>query len=82
MFAPGNHRRYLHRGVRGDLAAADAAGLRELAAGPGCGVAARADPDPAGGRVVTYDGWPLYTYAGDVEPGRPPARTSTSTAAT
>jgi len=27
------------------------------------------DPDPAGGRVVTYGGWPLYTYAGDAEPG-------------
>ena len=22
-------------------------------------------PDPSGGRVVTYDGWPLYTYKGD-----------------
>ncbi len=27
------------------------------------------DPDPAGGRVVTYAGWPLYTYAGDTQPG-------------
>jgi predicted lipoprotein with Yx(FWY)xxD motif len=26
------------------------------------------DPDPAGGRVLTYNGWPLYTYSGDVEP--------------
>ena len=23
------------------------------------------DPDPSGGRVVTYNGWPLYTYKGD-----------------
>jgi len=23
------------------------------------------DADPEGGRVVTYDGWPLYTYVGD-----------------
>lgn len=23
------------------------------------------DPDPAGGRVVTYNRWPLYTYVGD-----------------
>ena len=23
------------------------------------------DPDPAGGRVVTYNGWPLYLFAGD-----------------
>lgn len=28
------------------------------------------DADPAGGRVVTYDGWPLYTYTGDVQPGQ------------
>ncbi len=27
------------------------------------------DPDPAGGRVVTYQGWPLYTYDADVQPG-------------
>lgn len=26
-------------------------------------------PDPSGGRVATYNGWPLYTYAGDVKPG-------------
>ncbi len=25
--------------------------------------------DPAGGRVVTYAGWPLYTYVGDTAPG-------------
>lgn len=28
------------------------------------------DADPAGGRVVTYAGWPLYTYTGDVDPGQ------------
>jgi predicted lipoprotein with Yx(FWY)xxD motif len=27
------------------------------------------DPDPSGGRVVTYNGWPLYTYRDDVQPG-------------
>lgn len=27
------------------------------------------DRDPSGGRVVTYNGWPLYTYASDVQPG-------------
>jgi predicted lipoprotein with Yx(FWY)xxD motif len=27
------------------------------------------DRDPAGGRVVTYHGWPLYTYLGDRKPG-------------
>ena len=27
------------------------------------------DPDPAGGRTVTYAGWPLYTYVTDTSPG-------------
>ena len=26
--------------------------------------------DPAGPHVLTYDGWPLYTYAADVDPGQ------------
>jgi predicted lipoprotein with Yx(FWY)xxD motif len=26
-------------------------------------------PNPEGGRVVTYGGWPLYGYAGDTGPG-------------
>jgi predicted lipoprotein with Yx(FWY)xxD motif len=28
------------------------------------------DRDPAGGRVVTYDKWPLYTYLGDGAAGQ------------
>jgi len=41
------------------------------AAGPGVNsMLLGSDPDPAGGRVVTYDGWPLYSYAGDVAPGQ------------
>jgi predicted lipoprotein with Yx(FWY)xxD motif/mono/diheme cytochrome c family protein len=27
------------------------------------------DPNPSGGRVVTYAGWPLYTYVADATPG-------------
>ena len=27
------------------------------------------DPDPVSGTVVTYNQWPLYTYAGDPQPG-------------
>ena len=26
-------------------------------------------PNPGGGRVVTYHGWPLYTYLGDTAAG-------------
>jgi predicted lipoprotein with Yx(FWY)xxD motif len=28
------------------------------------------DRDPAGGRVITYAGWPLYTYVTDKAPGQ------------
>jgi predicted lipoprotein with Yx(FWY)xxD motif len=28
------------------------------------------DPDPAGGQVVTYAGWPLYGYVTDSGPGQ------------
>jgi predicted lipoprotein with Yx(FWY)xxD motif len=42
-----------------------------LLAGPGVRAdLLGSDPDPSGGRVVTYDGWPLYTYTGDVAPGQ------------
>ena len=27
------------------------------------------DPNPAGGRTVTYAGWPLYAYVADTAPG-------------
>lgn len=42
-----------------------------LAAGPGVKAALLgSDPAPGGGRVVTYGGWPPYTYTGDVEPAQ------------
>jgi predicted lipoprotein with Yx(FWY)xxD motif len=28
------------------------------------------DPDPAGGQVITYAGWPLYTFVSDTTPGK------------
>jgi predicted lipoprotein with Yx(FWY)xxD motif len=27
-------------------------------------------PNPGGGSVVTYNGWPLYTFEGDTAPGQ------------
>ncbi len=27
------------------------------------------DPDPSGGKVITYAGWPLYLYVADTTPG-------------
>jgi predicted lipoprotein with Yx(FWY)xxD motif len=41
-----------------------------VAAGPGVLPALLGSaPNPGGGRVVTYRGWPLYTYLGDGAPG-------------
>lgn len=40
-------------------------------AGPGANPALPGTvANPSGGQMVTYAGWPLYTYAGDVDPGQ------------
>jgi predicted lipoprotein with Yx(FWY)xxD motif len=44
-------------------------GGRALARGKAKAKLLGSDRDPAGGRVVTYHGWPLYTYVGDTKPG-------------
>ena len=46
-----------------------AAGAKILAKGEAKQKLLRSDRDPAGGNVVTYDGWPLYTYVSDSKPG-------------
>jgi predicted lipoprotein with Yx(FWY)xxD motif len=44
---------------------------QNVAAGPGVRPGLLGTlPNPGGGRVVTYHGWPLYTYLGDAAPGR------------
>jgi predicted lipoprotein with Yx(FWY)xxD motif len=42
-----------------------AGGEKAAAAGEAKSSLLSSDPDPEGGRVVTYAGWPLYTYAAD-----------------
>jgi hypothetical protein len=65
-----------HRGKKAVRRLRDAWPPLELHAGEtaAAGAGVRADllgtaPDPAGGRVITYHGWPLYTYLGDASPG-------------
>ena len=42
-----------------------------FAAGPGVKDALLGtDPDTEGGTVLTYNGWPLYTYTGDTQPAQ------------
>jgi predicted lipoprotein with Yx(FWY)xxD motif len=42
-----------------------ASGGSPVAAGRAKASLLGSDPNPAGGRVVTYHGWPLYTYVSD-----------------
>ncbi len=44
-------------------------GQKASAAGEAKSSSLGSDPDPEGGSVVTYAGWPLYTYAADSGPG-------------
>ncbi len=72
MFAPDSHRSVTCTGVcAGTWPPVMLPAGGSLAAGPGVSASLLgSDPDPAGGRVVTYDGWPLYTYTGDIDPGQ------------
>jgi len=45
------------------------AGAKIVASGKAESKLLGSDPDPAGGRVVTYNHWPLYLYIGDTKPG-------------
>lgn len=46
-----------------------AAGHKPALSGAVNGSLVSSDPDPSGGRVVTYNGWPLYLYQADPMPG-------------
>ena len=45
-------------------------GAKPVAAGKAKASLLGSDPNPAGGRVVTYNHWPLYTYITDTAPGQ------------
>jgi len=45
-------------------------GKKTVAAAPVKQSLLGSDRDPAGGRVITYAGWPLYTYVTDTAPGQ------------
>jgi predicted lipoprotein with Yx(FWY)xxD motif len=44
-------------------------GAKPVAAGQAKASLLGSDPDPQGGRVVSYNGWPLYTYVTDTSAG-------------
>ena len=45
-------------------------GAKPVAAGQVKQSLLASDPDPTGGLVITYAGWPLYTYVVDTAPGQ------------
>jgi len=45
-------------------------GAKPIAKGKAKASLLSSDPNPAGGRVVTYARWPLYTYVGDTSAGQ------------
>jgi predicted lipoprotein with Yx(FWY)xxD motif len=47
-----------------------ASGQKAAASGQAKSSLLGSDPDPSGGQVVTYNGWPLYTYVTDTSPGQ------------
>ena len=46
------------------------AGAKPVAAGHAKASLLGSDPNPAGGRVVTYNKWPLYAYVSDTASGQ------------
>jgi predicted lipoprotein with Yx(FWY)xxD motif len=72
MFEPDNHRAVTCTGTcAGTWPPLMVPSGATLVAGPAVKASLLgSDPDPAGGRVATYDGWPLYTYSGDLGPGQ------------
>ena len=46
------------------------AGRKATAGGAAKKALLGSDPNPGGGRVVTYNHWPLYTYITDSKPGQ------------
>src|SRR6476646_10709010 len=45
-------------------------GAKAVAAGKAKASLLGSDPNPSGGKVVTYNCWPLYTYVADTKPGQ------------
>lgn len=71
MFVPDNRRKVTCVGTCASLwpPVKPAKGAKPVARGKAKQSLLGSDRDPAGGRVVTYHGWPLYTYVGDGAPG-------------
>jgi predicted lipoprotein with Yx(FWY)xxD motif len=72
IFAPDNHKKVTCVSTCAAIwpPAFLPSGQKPVAAGPVKQSLLASDPDPAGGQVITYAGWPLYTYVTDSAPGQ------------
>lgn len=71
MFVPDKQKRVTCKGVCAVIwpPIKVKAGAKLVAAGGVNSKLLGSDASPAGGRVATYNGWPLYLYKGDAKPG-------------
>jgi len=70
VFAPDKHRRVTCKGGCAAVWPPLKVSGKETAGGAARKSLLGADRNPAGGKVVTYAHWPLYTYVGDSKPGQ------------
>jgi len=72
MFVPDKHKRVTCKGTCAVVwpPVMLPHGARIKTAGKAKASLTGSDRDPAGGRVVTYDHWPLYRYVADTRPGQ------------
>jgi predicted lipoprotein with Yx(FWY)xxD motif len=71
VFVPDNHQKVTCVGACASVwpPVKLAAGAKAVGSGAVKASLIGSDPDPDGGRVVTYAGWPLYLYVADTTPG-------------
>ena len=72
MFVPDKQKRVTCKGVCASIwpPLKLKAGQKATAGGAAKKSLLGSDPNPGGGRVVTYNHWPLYTYVPDSKPGQ------------
>lgn len=71
VFAPDNHKKVTCVGPCASIwpPVKLTAGAKAVGSGAVKASLLGSDPDPSGGSVVTYAGWPLYLYVADTSPG-------------
>ena len=69
IFVPDKHKKVTCKGTCAAIWPPLKVSGKETAGGAAKASLLGADKNPAGGKVVTYAHWPLYTYVADTKPG-------------